>query len=224
MFKCNKALKPGEGMTKKEDHNIPKDYEKSLKNNIEPVTSQIISGSSSSGGKRLHITMPHISKKSITTFLIATILISGGVVAGYLYYKNNPISVVNNEQTINKGEQGEEPATPEQIKEQIAALDSKEKNSENYEQLGLLYLQKGDNNLAIINLNKALEGDNVSDEKNIYSALALAYYNNKQNDMAIKSYEKLIVLYDVPEKTDLDQYQIDTYKRTIDRINQRLEL
>lgn len=211
-------------MSKKEDHNIPKDFEKTIVKDGKVNATQAVVGSTEVKKSKLpSISRPEFSKKAKIIALVFTVITALGL-AGFAAYE---LGVFGGDNTIKlaKEEQGDEPDTPEQLAAKINAANNDKQADPivKSKELGVLYLQKGDYKLAIANLNKAL-GGSVDQQKEVYSALAIAYYKDKQPDQAVASYEKLIELYSGPQMTGFDQARIEGYKTSIDRIKQGLEL
>ncbi len=172
------------------------------------------------------------SKKNILMIaitLLMVVLLFIGLFAVYRLRQSNSNQDTTNSSLDATEEQTDEPLTPEQINEKITNLQRDIQNNvgdtrKNYESIGLLYLEKDDYTLAIVNLENALQGGTVQDEKSVYSGLAIAYYSVGRKQDAIDAYNKLISLYDPASMTTFDKLTVDNYRATIERIQKGEEL
>lgn len=179
------------------------------------------------GDEKINQRRNNQSKKSILMIVVSIAMVGLLFISLFAVYrvlqtKNNKDTKENTSLNISE-EQTDEPLTTEQINEKITNLQRDIQNNtgdkrKNYENIGLLYLEKNDYTFAILNLEKAIQGGNIQDEKAVYSGLAIAYYNADRKQDAINTYNKLVSLYDPATMSPFDKLTVDNYKATIERI------
>ena len=181
-----------------------------------------------------------VKKTSIYKIFSSKIMVLAILIATAIFISTSSFVLINIKKSPNDDsgisvntstdlERSDEPDTPQQIDEKIANIQDDIKRNvgdtrKNYENIGLLYLEKKDYPMAIENLERALQNGGIQDEKAVYSALGIAYYSEGRKDDAINAYNKLITLYSSEAMSPFDELTVENYKTTIVRIQRGEEL